>query len=243
MENLCLSLDILEAAHQTVLVLKVLREKLLANLLHGHTVADMADERCICHLFNQTLAELSLTFIIGLFVPIVNRIFVRICLACKLARAAAFACIALPCLAVREFAEGTAGNVGVGHRATKFFVVDGDRIAFDMPNGSHLEIWTTDNIELSSEEEAQAKRDHGVTGDMHIKVNGYEVTVGKDAIIALSKAGEKGTAYHEVLHMAMDILFNDREKAALAKKFGKGRGTVEEHIAEAPQPQDARSGD
>ena len=110
---------------------------------------------------------------------------------------------------------------------------DGDRIAFDMPNGSHLEIWTTDNIELSSEEEAQAKRDHGVTGDMHIKVNGYEVTVGKDAIIALSKAGEKGTAYHEVLHIAMDILFSDREKAALAKKFGKGRGTVEEHIAEA----------
>ena len=108
-----------------------------------------------------------------------------------------------------------------------------DHIAFTMPNGSHLEIWTTDNIELSSEEEAQAKRDHGVTGDMHIKVNGYEVTVGKDAIIALSKAGEKGTAYHEVLHIAMDILFSDREKAALAKKFGKGRGTVEEHIAEA----------
>ncbi|MDD6127584.1 MAG: transglycosylase SLT domain-containing protein [Veillonellaceae bacterium] len=110
---------------------------------------------------------------------------------------------------------------------------DGDRIAFDMPNGSHLEIWMTDSIELSPEEEAQAKRDHGVTGDMHIKVNGYEVTVGKDAIIALSKAGEKGTAYHEVLHIAMDILFSDREKAALAKKFGKGRGTVEEHIAEA----------
>ncbi|MCI6233219.1 MAG: glucosaminidase domain-containing protein [Selenomonas sp.] len=110
---------------------------------------------------------------------------------------------------------------------------DSDHIAFTMPNGSHLEIWTTDNIELSSEEEAQAKRDHGVTGDMHIKVNGYEVTVGKDAIIALSKAGEKGTAYHEVLHIAMDILFSDREKAALAKKFGKGRGTVEEHIAEA----------
>lgn len=110
---------------------------------------------------------------------------------------------------------------------------DSDHIAFTMPNGSHLEIWTTDNIELSSEEEAQAKRDHGVTGDMHIKVNGYEVTVGKDAIIALSKAGEKGTAYHEVLHIAMDILFNDREKAALAKKFGKGRGTVEERIADA----------
>lgn len=110
---------------------------------------------------------------------------------------------------------------------------DSDHIAFTMPNGSHLEIWTTDSIELSPEEEAQAKRDHGVTGDMHIKVNGYEVIVGKDAIIALSKAGEKGTAYHEVLHIAMDILFNDREKAALAKKFGKGRGTVEEHIAEA----------
>ncbi len=110
---------------------------------------------------------------------------------------------------------------------------DSDHIAFTMPNGSHLEIWTTDNIELSSEEEAQAKRDHGVTGDMHIKVNGYEVTVGKDALVALAKNGEKGTAYHEVLHIAMDILFNDREKAALAKKFGKGRGTVEEHIAEA----------
>lgn len=110
---------------------------------------------------------------------------------------------------------------------------DSDRIAFTMPNGSHLEIWMTDSIELSPEEEAQAKRDHGVTGDMHIKVNGYEVTVGKDALVAIAKNGEKGTAYHEVLHIAMDILFNDREKAALAKKFGKGRGTVEEHIAEA----------
>lgn len=106
-------------------------------------------------------------------------------------------------------------------------------MAFTMPNGAKMEIRLPDSIELSPEEEARARRDHGAKDGVSITVNGYEVTVGKDTLIALAKNGERGTVYHEVLHVAMETLFNAREKAALAKKFGKGRGDVEERIAEA----------
>ena len=111
---------------------------------------------------------------------------------------------------------------------------EGGRVSFDMPNGSHIEILIEDSIDVSPEEAARARRDHDIQDGVRIRVNGYEYTLGRDAVIALAKNGDPGTAYHEALHVAYELLFNDKEKAALTKKFGKdGKPATEERIADA----------
>lgn len=105
---------------------------------------------------------------------------------------------------------------------------EGDRVTFDMPNGSHVEIRIRDNMTLTGKEAARARRDHGIADGVSIRVNGSEYTLARDVVMELSRRGDVGTAYHEALHAAMDILFDDKAKAALHKKYGS-----EEKIADA----------
>lgn len=61
------------------------------------------------------------------------------------------------------------------------------------------------------------KKDHNIDGN--VVVEGYAKKYGKDAYIALSQGSSKGTGYHEVYHVAEDTVLNDKEKAALRKKY------------------------
>ena len=105
---------------------------------------------------------------------------------------------------------------------------DGDHIAFTMPNGLHVEVSLHDDMELTGREAARARADHGYAPDVAIKVNGSEYVINGQAIIDLSKRGEVGTAYHEAMHVAMQMVLNPTERRALFRKYG-----TEEKIADA----------
>ena len=94
---------------------------------------------------------------------------------------------------------------------------DGNTITFIMPNGSKIVVDVQNQIALTAEQLAQAKKDHNIDGN--VVVEGYAKKYGKDAYIALSQGARKGTGYHEVYHVAEDTVLNDKEKAALRKKY------------------------
>ncbi len=94
---------------------------------------------------------------------------------------------------------------------------DGNTITFTMPNGSKIAVDVQNQIALTEEQLSQAKKDHNINGN--VVVEGYAQKYGKDAYIALSQGSRKGTGYHEVYHVAEDAVLNDKEKAALRKKY------------------------
>lgn len=94
---------------------------------------------------------------------------------------------------------------------------DGNTITFTMPNGSKIAVDVQNQIALTEEQLSQAKKDHNINGN--VVVEGYAQKYGKDAYIALSQGSRKGTGYHEVYHVAEDTVLNDKEKAALRKKY------------------------
>lgn len=94
---------------------------------------------------------------------------------------------------------------------------DGNTITFTMPNNSKIVVDVQTQIALTAEQLAQAKKDHNIDGN--VVVEGYAKKYGKDAYIALSQGSRKGTGYHEVYHVAEDTVLNDKEKAALRKKY------------------------
>lgn len=94
---------------------------------------------------------------------------------------------------------------------------DGNTLTFTMPNGSKIVVDVQNQIALTAEQLSQAKKDHNIDGN--VVVEGYAQKYGKDAYIALSQGSRKGTGYHEVYHVAEDAVLNDKEKAALRKKY------------------------
>lgn len=94
---------------------------------------------------------------------------------------------------------------------------DGNTLTFTMPNGSKIAVDVQNQITLTEEQLSQAKKDHNIDGN--VVVEGYAQKYGKDAYIALSQGSRKGTGYHEVYHVAEDAVLNDKEKAALRKKY------------------------
>lgn len=94
---------------------------------------------------------------------------------------------------------------------------DGNTLTFTMPNGSKIAVDVQNQITLTEEQLSQAKKDHNINGN--VVVEGYAQKYGKDAYIALSQGSRKGTGYHEVYHVAEDAVLNDKEKAALRKKY------------------------
>lgn len=99
----------------------------------------------------------------------------------------------------------------------KNVVEDGNTLTFTMPNGSKIAVDVQNQIALTEEQLSQAKKDHNINGN--VVVEGYAQKYGKDAYIALSQGSRKGTGYHEVYHVAEDATLNDKEKAALRKKY------------------------
>lgn len=106
----------------------------------------------------------------------------------------------------------------------------GDRLTFIMPNGAKVEVRIHDNMTVTGKEAARARREHDIADGVTIHVNGSMYTLGRQVVIDLAKDGKAGTSYHEALHAAMELLFDDKAKTALHKKYG-----TEEQIADAYQ--------
>lgn len=94
---------------------------------------------------------------------------------------------------------------------------EGDRMTFTMPNGSHIVVDMKNEIILTDEELAQAKKDHHIDDNGNVVVEGYAEARGKDAYIALAQGSREGTGFHEAYHIAEDAVLTDREKAAIKK--------------------------
>ena len=112
----------------------------------------------------------------------------------------------------------------------KNIIDHGDRLTFTMPNGAKVEVRIHDNMTVTGKEAARARREHDIADGVTIHVNGSMYTLGRQVVIDLAKDGKAGTSYHEALHAAMELLFDDKAKTALHKKYG-----TEEQIADAYQ--------
>ena len=94
---------------------------------------------------------------------------------------------------------------------------EGDRITFTMPNGSHIVVDVKNEILLTDEELAQAKKDHHIDDNGNVVVEGYAQLHGKDAYMALSQGSRENTGFHEAYHLAEGAVLTDREKATIKK--------------------------
>lgn len=94
---------------------------------------------------------------------------------------------------------------------------EGDRMTFTMPNGSHIVVDVKNEILLTDEELAQAKKDHHIDNNGNVVVEGYAQLHGKDAYMGLSQGSRENTGFHEAYHLAEGAVLTDREKAAIKK--------------------------
>lgn len=94
---------------------------------------------------------------------------------------------------------------------------EGDRMTFTMPNGSHIVVDLKNEILLTDEELAQAKKDHHIDDNGNVVVEGYAQLHGKDAYMALSQGSRENTGFHEAYHLAEGAVLTDREKNAIKK--------------------------
>lgn len=94
---------------------------------------------------------------------------------------------------------------------------EGDRMTFTMPNGSHIVVDVKNEILLTDEELAQAKKDHHIDDNGNVVVEGYAQLHGKGAYMALSQGSRENTGFHEAYHLAEGAVLTDREKAAIKK--------------------------
>lgn len=94
---------------------------------------------------------------------------------------------------------------------------EGDRMTFTMPNGPHIVVDVKNEILLTDEELAQAKKDHHIDDNGNVVVEGYAQLHGKDAYMALSQGSRENTGFHEAYHLAEGAVLTDREKAAIKK--------------------------
>lgn len=94
---------------------------------------------------------------------------------------------------------------------------EGERMTFTMPNGSHIVVDMKNEIVLTDEELAQAKKDHHIDDNGSVVVEGYAEVHGKDAYMALAQGSREGTGFHEAYHLAEGAVLTDREKTAIKK--------------------------
>ena len=138
---------------------------------------------------------------------------------------------------VRSFAdvveELVKANPGAGFSVN----LDGD-IIMEQKDGSKTKVNIVDNILLNESEMQNAKASHGLSGNVIINGMWQKATEpGFNSVLTLSRRSERGTAFHEALHAAMDNALTAKEKDALYKYYSnqaeKLGMDVEEVIADA----------
>lgn len=109
----------------------------------------------------------------------------------------------------------------------------------EMPNGRKVGVVVEDRILLNQQQAKSAGKAHNtIANEAEGYWNAWEKLKGSDVlgVIHVSRNSRVGTAFHEVLHAAMDLSLTSKEKDALYKHFKKvveksGRD-IEEEIAD-----------
>ena len=106
-----------------------------------------------------------------------------------------------------------------------------------MPNGSKFQYSIRKNIVVNAKEQRKADAAHGTSG---ARVQGFWKKFtgnGVQRMLAVSQNSERGTAFHEAMHAAIDLVLTEKEKNALynyyEKKAKEQNRDVDEVIADA----------
>ena len=106
-----------------------------------------------------------------------------------------------------------------------------------MPNGSKFQYSIRENIVVNVKEQRKADAAHGTSG---ARVQGFWKKFsanGVQRMLAVSQRSERGTAFHEAMHAAIDLVLTEKEKNALynyyEKKAKEQNRDVDEVIADA----------
>lgn len=106
-----------------------------------------------------------------------------------------------------------------------------------MPNGSKFQYSIRENIVINAKEQRKADAAHGTSG---ARVQGFWKKFtgnGVQRMLAVSQNSERGTAFHEAMHAAIDLVLTEKEKSALynyyEKKAKEQNRDVDEVIADA----------
>ncbi len=106
-----------------------------------------------------------------------------------------------------------------------------------MPNGAKFQYNIRENIIVNAKEQRKADLAHGTSG---ARVQGFWKKFsanGVQRMLAVSQRSERGTAFHEAMHAAVDLALTEKEKNALysyyEKKAKEQKRDVDEVIADA----------
>lgn len=106
-----------------------------------------------------------------------------------------------------------------------------------LPNGAKFQYSIRENIVVNAKEQRKADAAHGTSG---ARVQGFWKKFtgnGVQRMLAVSQNSERGTAFHEAMHAAIDLVLTEKEKNALynyyEKKAKEQNRDVDEVIADA----------
>ena len=105
-----------------------------------------------------------------------------------------------------------------------------------LPNNARFKVNVADRIAVNANEAAAARSAHGIMDGNKINIEGSWTSFNEgdvNGLLNLSRTGRAGTAYHEVMHAAMDLALTDKEQQAMVKHFSKEAQATGKTVSEA----------
>lgn len=105
-----------------------------------------------------------------------------------------------------------------------------------LPNNARFKVNVAGRIAVNANEAAAARSAHGIMDGNKINIEGSWTSFNEgdvNGLLNLSRTGRAGTAYHEVMHAAMDLALTDKEQQAMVKHFNKEAQATGKTVSEA----------
>ena len=105
-----------------------------------------------------------------------------------------------------------------------------------LPNNARFKVNIADRIAVNANEAAAARSAHGIMDGNKINIEGSWTSFNEgdvNGLLNLSRTGRAGTAYHEVMHAAMDLALTEKEQQAMVKHFNKEAQATGKTVSEA----------
>lgn len=105
-----------------------------------------------------------------------------------------------------------------------------------LPNNARFKVNVADRIAVNANEAAAARSAHGIMDGNKINIEGSWTSFNEgdvNGLLNLSRTGRAGTAYHEVMHAAMDLALTEKEQQAMVKHFNKEAQATGKTVSEA----------
>lgn len=118
----------------------------------------------------------------------------------------------------------------------KFEDVGNGEYTVTLPNNARFKVNVADRIAVNANEAAAARNAHGIMDGNKINIEGSWTSFNEgdvNGLLNLSRTGRAGTAYHEVMHAAMDLALTEKEQQAMVKHFNKEAQATGKTVSEA----------